>query len=174
MATTTADIEAVSADALRRHLEGDGSAFVVLIRAQEPRLRARIRTLLRGRADEDDVVQNVWLNVHRQAGRFRWQSQVSTWVYSIATCEALMALRGKTHVTATVGLEDHAPLPDTLTDQRRTLRRIRATLRTLPLGQRAAFLMHVLEGAEYPGGKQGRSTPRRDVHSARTKLRRCV
>lgn len=133
-------------------------------------MRLRVRGVLRGRADDDDVLQRVWMGVHRHAAGFRWASRVSTWLYQIATCESLMALRTRPAATLTVGMVDMSPPPDELAEQRRTIRRVRAVMRTLPPEQRAAFLLGVLD----PRPFRPTNTERSQLHYGRARLRRCV
>lgn len=51
--------------------------------------------MLQSSADVDDVLQNVFVKVFRNLDRFRGESKLSTWLYRIATNEALTWLRSQ-------------------------------------------------------------------------------
>lgn len=132
----------------------------------------RVGGILRDRAEADDVMQGVWLRVHRSAARFNWRSRVSTWLYRLARHQALTAIgasqRSVEGVTLTCAVSDASvPGPDMLADQRRTLTRIRSVLPTLTPREREAFVLSIVEGETSPV-----STRRVHLRLARAKLRR--
>ncbi len=60
-----------------------------------PKVLAYLRRLL-GEQDAEDAAQEVFLKISKSLPRFRGQSQLSTWVYRIATNTALDRLRTHT------------------------------------------------------------------------------
>jgi len=52
-----------------------------------------VRRLLVGHEDTQDAVQETFIRIYRAIGTFRQESRLSTWVYRIATNEALRLLR---------------------------------------------------------------------------------
>ena len=69
----------------------------------------RYLTRLVGEADAEDVAQSVMLKVNEGLSAFRGASDVSTWIYRIATNAALDKLRGKTlHTVSDAELESEA------------------------------------------------------------------
>jgi RNA polymerase sigma-70 factor (ECF subfamily) len=68
--------------------EGDNQAYEVLVsRFQQPVYNLVYR-LMTDPGDASDVVQEVFLKVFRNIGRFRNQSSLKTWIYRIAVNEA--------------------------------------------------------------------------------------
>lgn len=55
----------------------------------------RCRTLLRNEADARDVVQEVFLKVHRYRDSFRGDASPSTWLFRITTTTCLNRIRSK-------------------------------------------------------------------------------
>ncbi len=63
-------------------------------------LRPRVLTFLQrfvSTTEAEDLTQEVFLKIHRGLGTFRQESQVSTWVFQIATHAALDHLKSATH-----------------------------------------------------------------------------
>lgn len=67
--------------------------FKTIYETFRPRI-LRYLTRLVGEADAEDLAQEVFVKVDRGLKAFRGESQVSTWVYRIATRTALDRLRG--------------------------------------------------------------------------------
>jgi RNA polymerase sigma-70 factor (ECF subfamily) len=65
------------------------SAFTQLVRKYQERLYWHIRRMVVAHADTDDILQNVFIKVWKNLGEFRQESNLYTWLYRIATNEAL-------------------------------------------------------------------------------------
>ena len=70
-------------------------AFAVLLEKYQERLYWHIRKIVIGHDDTDDVLQNTMVKVWRSMGNFRSESGLYTWLYRIATNEALTFLKQK-------------------------------------------------------------------------------
>lgn len=69
--------------------------FDALYRDQRSRVLATVRSVI-GPSDEiEDVVQLVFIEVHRSLKRFQGRSKLSTWIYRIAVNVALQHIRRK-------------------------------------------------------------------------------
>jgi RNA polymerase sigma-70 factor (ECF subfamily) len=134
--------------------------------------RARIfRYLSRlvGPSEAEDLTQEVFLKVSRALKSFRGGSQVSTWIYRIATNTALDALRkpsfngrpadvrsekpgpagerGTEEAVETASrAEEEAPTAESSLIQREMLDCLRAYVDKLPPNYRAVIVLSVLEG----------------------------
>jgi RNA polymerase sigma-70 factor, ECF subfamily len=73
--------------------KGDQRAMQVLYARYHVRVYRFVLRLTQDRSLAEDVVSDVFIDVWRQAGRFKGKSQVSTWVLAIARYKALSALR---------------------------------------------------------------------------------
>ena len=69
-----------------------GHAFNRLVRTYQEVLYYHIRRLVKNHDDTDDVLQNTFLKAWRYIDRFRADSSLKTWLYRIATNEALTFL----------------------------------------------------------------------------------
>jgi RNA polymerase sigma factor (sigma-70 family) len=77
-------------DSERRHY-----AFNLIVRKYSERLYWHIRKLVIGHDDSDDVLQNTFIKVWNGLSEFREDAQLYTWLYRIATNEALTFLNQK-------------------------------------------------------------------------------
>jgi RNA polymerase sigma factor (sigma-70 family) len=82
---------------LRKFGEADSRnwAFNVLVRKYSERIYHHIRKLVIDHDDTNDLVQETFLKVYAKLGEFRQASSLFTWMYRIATNEALAFLRKK-------------------------------------------------------------------------------
>ncbi len=149
------DINAASdAELLNRYLQGEMHAFQTL----ESRYRARIFTWLvsslGNRSDAEDLYQDIWLKVIKNAGSFKDLS-FKAWLWKIARNRVIDFRRKKRPeliLDAACGEDDH-PLVDRIesavsgpadtveTDD--LTGRVMAIVGTLPENQREVFLMRV-------------------------------
>ena len=67
-------------------------AFRVLIKQYKERLYWHIRKIVISHDDADDVLQNVFVKVYRSIKNFKGDSKLYTWLYTIATNEAITFL----------------------------------------------------------------------------------
>jgi len=83
--------------------------FRLLVEKYSSRLYWHIRRLVILHEDADDALQNTFINVWRSLGNFRNDSSLYTWLYSIATNEALSLInRRKKHAALSLDdLESH-------------------------------------------------------------------
>ncbi|MGQ9846368.1 MAG: RNA polymerase sigma factor [Bacteroidales bacterium] len=71
------------------------AAFKELIEKYQQPLYWHIRKILLDHDDTDDVLQNTFIKVWNSLPEFKQQSKLYTWLYRIATNEALTFLRNK-------------------------------------------------------------------------------
>lgn len=70
-------------------------AFEVLVNTYKHRLYWQIRRIVLNHDDTDDVLQNTFIKVYQNIEGFNSHSKLHTWMYRIATNEALTFLRVK-------------------------------------------------------------------------------
>ena len=70
-------------------------AFEVLINTYKERLYWHIRRIVIDHDDTDDVLQNTFIKVFRNIDNFKGASKLYSWMYRIATNEALSFLKAK-------------------------------------------------------------------------------
>jgi len=81
--------------ALFRVQKSRESAFSLIVAKYQERLYWHIRKLLIDHQDTDDTLQNTFIKVWTGLGNFREDSGLYTWLYRIATNEALTFLNNK-------------------------------------------------------------------------------
>lgn len=69
------------------------AAFAYLLDRYSEQLYAVIRRIVYRHEDADDVLQNTFIKVWKNIKTFKGNSKLSTWMYSIATNEALSFIR---------------------------------------------------------------------------------
>ncbi len=85
----------ISVEALRA---GDRAEFARLVDIHSPLIYRLGLKMLGTPQDAEDVLQNTFLNALTHLSSFEGRSSVSTWLYRIASNEALMLLRKKQHI----------------------------------------------------------------------------
>jgi RNA polymerase sigma-70 factor (ECF subfamily) len=75
--------------------ETQAKAFEVLINAYKERLYWYIRRIVLNHDDADDVLQNTFIKVYRNIEGFKGDSKLYSWMYRIATNEALSFIKNK-------------------------------------------------------------------------------
>ncbi len=90
----------------------DDQAFVDTVRQYAPRLYRHLLRLLQDPQDAEDALQETFLKAYQHLGDFRGQARLSTWLYRIATNEALMQLRRKNPAISLEALQGNDAPPD--------------------------------------------------------------
>jgi RNA polymerase sigma-70 factor (ECF subfamily) len=87
------EVEPSEADLIRRVLRGEDEAFRDLVRPYEHAVFMATRAILKNEADAEDAAQDAVLKAFTNLAKFRGDSKFSTWLFRIATNEALMKVR---------------------------------------------------------------------------------
>lgn len=133
---------------LARHVAGDRTAFGELVRRHRDRLWAVAVRTLGDREEAADAVQEALLAAHRNAGRFRGDASVTTWLHRIVVNACIDRVR---RARPTVPLDSAPPAslrgPDPYAARDLTLD-VQAALATLPIEQRMAIVL--VDALGYP------------------------
>jgi RNA polymerase sigma-70 factor (ECF subfamily) len=159
--TTCSDEELLS-----RFCRGETDAFGALLRRYERELYGYLRRYLGDSELAEDVFQNTFLAVYQKSGQYEAGRPVRPWLYTIATHQAIDALRrNNRHQALSLDqnqkelpdgdvrsllelLEAHGPGPVDLAEGEERRRQVRASVDRLP-----DFLRQVLVLAYYQGLK---------------------
>jgi RNA polymerase sigma-70 factor (ECF subfamily) len=131
---------------------GDREAFRELFRQHRTDVARLVQRLLGGRGDVDDVVQEVFLQVHRSLKDFRFGSRFSTWLYRVTVNVVLMQRRAaRSRPQLVEAPEGLAPHDDALSPEEQAVRnrRVEAFYRLLDRlseKKRIAYILHEMEG----------------------------
>jgi RNA polymerase sigma-70 factor (ECF subfamily) len=131
---------------------GDHDAFNELYARYVDRVFARLTHLVGPGADREDVLQQVFLELHRALPRFRGESALATFLYRITVNVAYDHLRRRVrrptdHDPAALdALIDGDPTPEARTRCREQLHQIFGLLEHIKPKKRIAFVLVAVEG----------------------------
>ncbi len=143
-----------SAKLVARCQAGDRAAFRELFRKHRSDVARLCMRMLGPSPDLEDVVQEVFFQVHRSVKDFRGQSRFSTWLYRVTVNVVLMHRRAQKSrpvlVEAPEGLAPAASgaLPDEEVARRHRMEAFGRLLGRLSEKKRAVFVLHELEGMQ--------------------------
>ena len=69
---------------VQRFHAGDQTAFVEIMERHRVKIFAAALSLLRNRADAEEITQDTFIRAHRSLARFRGDSSLATWLHRIA------------------------------------------------------------------------------------------
>ena len=152
-------METPESEIIKQAKQGDRVAQAKIVQKYE-RLVYNLGLKLLGNQDEaEHILQETFLKVLQSLPNFRGQSQISTWIYRIATNEALMMLRRKKREYALLTNEDeielkdyshltqsfaNTPLEDLLNSELRD--KMKASIELLPNKYKSVFVLKDIEG----------------------------
>jgi RNA polymerase sigma-70 factor (ECF subfamily) len=141
-----------AATLVTRCREGDAGAFRELFIAHRQSVARLVFRMTGPSADIEDLVQEVFLQVHRSIADFRGDARFSTWLYRLTVNVVLMQRRAAKSRPQLFG-EAAAPpppdpelLPDEQVARRRRVAAFYRLVDRLSEKKRAVFLLHELEG----------------------------
>ena len=136
---------------VRLVLAGENECFAELMRRHTKAVRARVESIVRNPSDVDDIVQETFIKAWRGLSSFRVEAAVRTWLYTIATNEALMYWRRERRRRSYESSNEFDTLPalnepaDQAMIRREESEAIRRAVVRLPLKYRAAVVLRDLE-----------------------------
>ncbi len=155
----------VSDEALMlRYRDGDESAFPEIVRRYKNRLVSTVIRLVGDRDKAEDVVQETFLRVHRNAHRYKTIARFSTWVYTIALNIAKNEIRNTRRRRTTslweIGPErgsegaafdipDDAERPDEALERRNLRALLERCIDRLPPKYKTILVLRDVEGLSY-------------------------
>ena len=129
---------------LARVAEGDPAAVRALVARKLPRLMSLAQRMLGEAAEAEDVAQEAFLRIWRQAPLWRpGQAKFDTWLHRVALNLCYDRLRRRREVVTDAPPEqaDPGPAPDRGLEARDVARRVSTALADLPERQREAIVL---------------------------------
>ena len=128
--------------------------FKLLMLKYQERLYWQIRRLVLEHEDANDVIQNTFIKVFRNIQKFKGDSKLYTWMYRIATNEAITFLKKKQKKTTTSIDSEELNIANRLKadvyfDGDEAQIRLQQALVSLPEKQRLVFNMRYFEEKSY-------------------------
>lgn len=148
------DDDATDHELLRRYAAGDASAFERLYDRHERRVWRYLTRGLGDRAVAEEVLQDVWFAVAREAANYQPTARFTTWLYTLAHHRLVDVVRARRPM---VSLDDAASAadlggrlaadagqePPAWAERALEAARIGRALAAIPEDQRTALLLHV-------------------------------
>jgi RNA polymerase sigma-70 factor (ECF subfamily) len=146
------------------YLGGEERAFSELVERYQTRLLNFIYRTIGDREKAEDLVQEVFIRVHRHIARFDRTKKFSTWAYTIASNLAKNELRNRSRnplvlfqtIKSTwddddrpLQFEDVTARPDDMYHKRHLRELVEDTVAKLPEHHRQVFVLRELEGKSY-------------------------
>ena len=165
---------------LRNPLKKD-EAFRILVNSYKRRLYWHIRSIVLTHEDADDVLQEVFVRIFRNIGKFKGESALYTWMYRIATNESLSFLKSKANrmKTSLETLQQELVLglrSDPYFDGDELELRLQEAIVSLPEKQQQIFRMKYLQEMKYEAISEVLGTSvgalKASYHHARKKIER--
>src|SRR5271169_3241259 len=138
-----------------RYARGDAAAFALLYRRHEMRVWRYLERNVGNRATADELMQEVWFAVARDAPRYQPTARFTTWLFTIARNRMIDALRTSRRQVSleAIGYEAE-PVVEQLTTEpnvgplaaavvREQAGALARALAQLPHEQRDAFLLQI-------------------------------
>lgn len=172
---------------LSRVARGDRAAYETLYHRLYPRIYGFVWRRLRDPSLAEETVVDVFVELWKNAGRFRGESRATTWVFGIAHFKCMAASRAarRSKRSAVVATENEIleAMPDPLDGEdllaaRERVSQVKTALLALPEGQREVVELAFVEGlgygeiAERLGVAEG--TVKTRISRARSMLRRLL
>ncbi|NLK80334.1 MAG: RNA polymerase sigma factor [Bacteroidales bacterium] len=152
-------------------------AFEEIVQLYSKRLYWHIRKMVLVHDDADDVLQNTLIKAWTGLPGFRWESQLFTWLYRIATNEVLTFLK-KNKALTRIPLEERLEADAPLFSGDRIQEALQEAIRRLPAKQRLVFTMRYFEEIRYEDMSQILGTSvgslKASYHHAFTKVQKTL
>lgn len=147
-------------DLLARSIEGDMSAFELIVNRYKDRLYNFVIRFVGDQQTAEDIVQETFLRAFRNRGSFQAIAKFSTWIYTIAGNLAKSELRRRKRwrflslgtqdeTGKTFELPDTRSQPDSDTDTSLAEMRIDEAVARLPERYREAVILRDIDGLDY-------------------------
>ncbi|HPF11306.1 MAG TPA: sigma-70 family RNA polymerase sigma factor [Flavobacteriaceae bacterium] len=130
------------------------SAFNYLVSQYKERLYWHIRKMVLDHDDADDVLQNTFIKIFRNIEQFKEESKLYTWMYRIATNEAITFInkKAKKHMVSSEELQQQALTrleADVYFEGTEIQLKLQKAIASLPEKQRLVFNMKYFDDLTY-------------------------
>ena len=130
------------------------SAFKELLSQYKERLYWHIRKIVINHDDTDDVLQNTFIKIYKNIGKFKEDSKLYSWMYRIATNESITFINQRAKKTNSVTEEVQQVLLNNLTsdeyfDGDEAQIKLQKAIATLPQKQQLVFNMKYFDAIKY-------------------------
>jgi RNA polymerase sigma-70 factor (ECF subfamily) len=133
---------------IKRVAEGEKNLYALIIRNYNQRLYRIAMSIINNESEVHDVMQTTYIKAYENLGKFKFQSNFSTWLTKILINESLMYLKrkkqGDLSKDGSPGIvEIQTPLMKVLNSELKTT--LELSIRKLPEKYRTVFIMREME-----------------------------
>lgn len=137
---------------------GDRGAFAELVQELSPRIYGLALRMMQDPAEAEDILQETFLQAAQHLTHFRGQANLGTWLYRIATNQALMRLRrrrplavsldeaAEAHIEVVLGTLDWSSRPESELLSSEARAQMERAIIALPDSLRLVFILRDIEG----------------------------
>lgn len=149
------NIDDADAHAIKLAAKGDEQAFEQLVQKYQQAVFNTIYRYTGNRDDVQDLAQEIFLKVWRNAGKFKGKSKFSTWLYRIVVNHCINYRRKtKHHHVSLDEMTEKGETPESLKvepdwEQRKKVEHVRKAIDELPDRQRMALILSQFEDKSY-------------------------
>jgi RNA polymerase sigma-70 factor, ECF subfamily len=147
---TRSGVEAREGEMVRRCVEGDTTAWRALYDRHFPDVERLVASLGIMDSEADDICQEIFVIIYRNLARFRGEARLSTWIYRLATREAIRYARRRRlrrNLADLFARDRRVTLPAEWSESQAGRRHyLRQLLERLPPERRLALVLYEIEG----------------------------
>ena len=148
-------------DLIKQFTNGSIGAFEEIVEKYEAKVFNLAMRFCRNQEDAEEVLQDVFTTLYQKLAGFEGKSAFSSWLYRIVVNASFMKLRKRKQQSATVSLEDLAPVirqqcmekepqsfarSDSITLSKELRDRLEDAIGRLPEEYRAVFVLRDIDG----------------------------
>jgi RNA polymerase sigma-70 factor, ECF subfamily len=131
---------------MTRYQQADAAAATALVDLLSPQLLQFFATQMGSRTDSEDMLQDLWLRIHRARHTYRPGEPVFPWVYAIAHRVRIDSYRKRRRISSRELGTDVLPEPPLENDQQNDLPAFDELVAALPESQREVLVMLKVNG----------------------------
>ncbi len=145
-------IDVKDAELIESFKKGNRYAFEQLVKKYQKNIYWHARRMTGNHFDADEIAQEVIITIYNKISSFRYESELSTWIYRITANKTINYLR-KENIKKFFSIEnltkkDSNDIVKNLEDKQK-LEKLNKLLGELPIKQREVFLLRHFEGMNY-------------------------
>lgn len=140
---------------VRKFIDGDESAFNLLVKKYQKRIYWHARQMLGDHHDADEITQEVLIVMYKKLHSFNFQSSLYTWIYKIVTTRSINQIRKnniKRFFSIDSDVKENITSKDDIVEQidhKQKLERVNKALDKLPPKQRQVFVFRNYDELTY-------------------------
>jgi len=135
---------------LHQIANGDSKSFEILYKSFSEKVYNIALSYVKNIEDAEEITQNVFVKIHKNASSFKNKSSVSTWIYRIVVNTSLNYIKKKNRFTLFDSIAKQSELidfnhPRALLEQKENANTLFKVIDYLPNNQKTAFILSYIE-----------------------------